>query len=296
MPTSGVIVATLASLLAWLLFARLAIEWFDYEGSEFFGLNLLYLFHVCIVTAWSRPMTEPLMLVFLLMIMREAALFGARPSIGRGALIAALLVAGFYTKTIIIMAATLPVAAYLATWARTKARLLGGLLIAAMLPFALFALFMAALWFLGEDSEHLQFYLLAFESLATAPYGFRHFISLLVPLGVMTFIAVQVFPVFLVRPREGRLHRWSWRESRWLLPTLWIAVYLAQRFAFFGVSLNHGRARYGVPIAPFILLLAYPGIQAFVRRYRWGWAAPYVLVVANIYVFGIFLVSVSIGS
>src|SRR5690606_11286693 len=84
-------------------------------------------------------------------------------------------------------------------------------------------------------------------------------------------------------PRGGeRPVRTSLLEARWAVHAAWIGLYLAQRFAFSGFHEAHSRARYGLPIVPGLILLAFPGVAALAQRRKWGrWVAP-ALVGANL--------------
>jgi hypothetical protein len=289
-PFGAAIASTIFSLLAFAMFARIAAEWFDLRGRDLFWLLALFLSHVAVIGAWSRGMADSAALCILLAILYWSERAARTRTVGAFAILAALLALGALTKTILILAIPLPILALLLMLARTPAQIAAWGSLCAVGPFAALAAVQLGLrWLGGGESANARFLSDAISSVFTR--GSEWFRYAAVAGGLMIGLAVQVWPFLAFASREPDAppsHRFGWRDPRWMLPLAWIALYLAQRFAFSGYALHHSRARYGLPLVPCAMLLAWPGVVALARRHAWARWTPAAMVAANLALFVVF--------
>lgn len=295
-PISGVIVAVGFSLLTLLAFNRLAVRHLDLRGPDLLWIHALFLTHLGIIGAWARPMAEPLALYFLLAAIHHSAVLRERRSAASIAKLVVLIGLASYTKAVLVLAALMPAAAIVLAVTRTRGQLLLGALLCLAVPPALLALYQAALLFLGREAAHYAFYRQALATLPHIPWTDPAFQSFVVTAGgLMVLLALQIYPLFLVFPRGGNPLAFRWRDPRWTLHALWIGAYLAQRVLFSGFSLGHSRARYGVPLVPSMILLAYPGLRALRERFGWGRWVPPAIALGNLAVWFLFHMRAAAG-
>lgn len=270
---SAIVANLLASLLCVWAFNLLLTRHFDFGAPAQFRLNALLLAHVGVVGMLARPMADALALFWLLLAFHAALDWEASRrwrDLGVLSLVVAL---GILTKTasvLVLLALPLGLARFGGGSRGQVALRLGGALLGGA---ALIAgvLGLAKLLFADHQAVVFLFQVVRgpFENPPDAAYLKVYGRAAVLFLA----LALQVHPLFWGGNRRVL-------EPRFRLLLAWVLVYVAQRFVFSGFNLFHSRARYGIPLVPAALLLAWPGIERWLEGRRAD-ALVVALIVAN---------------
>lgn len=249
----------------------------DGDGNALFHLHLLFLGHLAVIGMLARPMADPLSLALLFFCMEFFMRFVEYRRPRDLVVLLALGLLAVLAKTVFVLAVIafpLALLSFERTFWRAQWRkvLFGALAIAGFAGLSLFAL-----WALPATEAAWRFALAFFGGLRAFPTGGPLLIAFVGAAFLFLALALQVHPVFALRNPGlfGLLAR---------VQLCWMAIYVLQRFLFFGFSLDHSRARYGLPIVAGAMLLSYPGMRRVLGE-RWTPVVVYGLVAANVAVF-----------
>lgn len=259
---AGLLVTVASSALCLGLFWMLLRQRCARPGAPEYLCFVSFALHVSIVSGLARPLPDMLALAAQLgvfLTLRDFAVNGSRRSL---ILCAVLCVAGTGIKTIMVLTIPLALACLLVYGARNRgatpvshALRLWWIWVAGVLVI----LAVAAL--VLRDSQSLRFLL---DSTRHSLSAWKDPVALLGPLKAGILFAVLAFGLYPLVIAAG------WRRT---LPReelehfLWIALYVAQRLYYMGFNVHFGRARYGIPLAASVLILALPGFRRL-------WASP----------------------
>lgn len=251
---AAILVNLAASLAAIYLLNLLIRRHLAFRGSAAFRLNLLFISHVSIVGMFARPMSDALALAGILLCFHLALCFLEEKRLSTLAWLALAILGTVSAKTVtVLLLGALPLGLIKTDGipGRTLAfRFLlvsGGAFLAGVAILGLLKLFFP---------EH-QAVVFLFEVLR-GPLGmFRagpEWWTLFIKAAILFLaISLQAYPFFWMGNRE-------WLKPVYRILLAWIALYLLQRFVFAGFNLSYSRARYGIPLVPGAILLAYPGM------------------------------------
>jgi hypothetical protein len=269
---SAIVVNLLASLGFVYAFNLLLTRHFEFQEDSLFHLNVLAITHVGVVGMLARPMADALSMCLLLLVFHAALLVREQRNWRHIAALALLVLLCVAAKTVtVLVLAALPVA-LIAFKGLTRQQAWGRVALTAGAGSVGLAAFLWVLHTFFLENEAVAFLFEVLKGPFVAPPS-GDYLKVYARAGVLFLaLALQAYPLFW--PGNRRM-----LEPRYRLLLAWLAVYILQRFLFSGFNLDYSRARYGIPLVPAALIVAWPGVERWLGA-RAGWFA-WGMVAAN---------------